>query len=51
MKSANFLIDAGKGTGIGHLRRSGVLLDTMRKAGYACRLYCQDPVDRGRPRP
>ena len=44
MKSANFLIDAGNGTGIGHLRRSGVLLDAMRKAGYVCRLFCRDPA-------
>jgi spore coat polysaccharide biosynthesis predicted glycosyltransferase SpsG len=42
MKSASFLVDAGKGTGLGHLRRSGILFDAMAAAGYRCTLYCQD---------
>jgi spore coat polysaccharide biosynthesis predicted glycosyltransferase SpsG len=42
MKTASFLVDAGKGTGLGHLRRSGILFDEMAQAGYRCTLYCQD---------
>jgi UDP-2,4-diacetamido-2,4,6-trideoxy-beta-L-altropyranose hydrolase len=41
MKSAAFLVDAGPGVGLGHLRRSGILLDAMTNAGFNCRLYCQ----------
>jgi spore coat polysaccharide biosynthesis predicted glycosyltransferase SpsG len=42
MKSAIFIVDAGRGVGLGHLRRSGFLLDAMKGAGFDCRLYCQD---------
>ncbi len=44
MKTANFLVDAGNGTGLGHLRRSAILIDAMTAAGYRCALYCQDPA-------
>ena len=42
MKSAAFFVDAGPGVGLGHLRRSGILLDAMTRAGFNCRLYCED---------
>ncbi len=42
MKSAVFLVDSGPGIGLGHLRRSGILLDAMTHAGFECRLVCPD---------
>lgn len=42
MKTATFLVDAGKTSGLGHLRRSGTLFDAMTAAGYRCTLYSQD---------
>jgi spore coat polysaccharide biosynthesis predicted glycosyltransferase SpsG len=42
MKSALFLVDDGPGVGLGHLRRSGILLDAMTRAGFACRMLCPD---------
>jgi spore coat polysaccharide biosynthesis predicted glycosyltransferase SpsG len=42
MRNAAFLVDSGPGVGLGHLRRSGILLDAMTEAGFSCRLYCQD---------
>lgn len=42
MKSALFLIDSGAGIGLGHLRRSGILLDAMVASGFECRILCPD---------
>ena len=42
MTSAAFLVDTGPEAGLGHLRRSCVLLDAMAAAGYECRLLCAD---------
>lgn len=42
MNSVAFLVDAGPKVGLGHLRRSGILLDALAGAGYQCRLYCAD---------
>ena len=44
MKTAAFLVDTGSDVGLGHLRRSGVLLDAMAQAGFECRLFCADPA-------
>jgi UDP-2,4-diacetamido-2,4,6-trideoxy-beta-L-altropyranose hydrolase len=43
MKSAQFVVDVGKGIGLGHLRRSGILFDAMQEAGFRCRFFCQEP--------
>jgi spore coat polysaccharide biosynthesis predicted glycosyltransferase SpsG len=42
MRSALFVIDGGPGIGFGHLRRSGILLDAMTRAGFDCRILCPD---------
>jgi UDP-2,4-diacetamido-2,4,6-trideoxy-beta-L-altropyranose hydrolase len=42
LNSAAFLVDNGPHIGLGHLRRSCVLLDAMAEAGFECRLYCAD---------
>jgi spore coat polysaccharide biosynthesis predicted glycosyltransferase SpsG len=42
LTSAAFLVDTGPNVGLGHLRRSCVLLDAMTEAGFECRLYCAD---------
>jgi spore coat polysaccharide biosynthesis predicted glycosyltransferase SpsG len=42
LNSAIFLVDTGPKVGLGHLRRSCVLLDPMAEAGFECRLYCAD---------
>ena len=48
MNSAAFLVDTGPKVGLGHLRRSCVLLDAMVEAGFQCRLYCADIAASGR---
>lgn len=44
MRTANFLVDAGRKTGLGHLRRSEVLFRELQASGFECRLYCQEPL-------
>lgn len=44
MRRAGFLVDAGRRTGLGHLKRSEVLLRELQITGFECNLYCQEPL-------
>ena len=44
MTSAFFIIDCGKLSGLGHVRRSLVLADALRQKGASCRFYITSDI-------